>query len=371
VKSSRRYNGNHSYNNRQGQSLGSIAILFMYIAGAIGANGDGAGGGGGGGGGNGSLDEDGSCVADGSTGGGSEDGSKSSKSAGGMIRNAGQTLDSKSTGGGGGSSRYTMDEVVKNGGWGLPPEAHLALDSGTLCNIPKIRAEDWAGSKGIINDEGSPVILVTANTGGAWSGSGGEDAVNANSEFLEICQRKELLRRYSETEVILSSANTFSYDKRHETLQTYLDDLLNPVTLEHVAGKTWYHFGDNKYEEGEWTNFTEHYIRPQFEYDREPFFSFGIGASGSGVPFHTHGAVFAEVLYGRKRWFLTAPRDKPTYNPDATSLRWLTKVKPTLPSSHPLIYDCTLGPGEVLFIGHQWWHATLNIGQTVFISTFI
>eukprot|EP00729_Bicosta_minor_P004294 gene4294-17119_t len=273
------------------------------------------------------------------------------QSAGGMIRNAGQTLDSKSTGGGGGSSRYTMDEVVKNGGWGLPPEAHLALDSGTLCNIPKIRAEDWAGSKGIINDEGSPVILVTANTGGAWSGSGGEDAVNANSEFLEICQRKELLRRYSETEVILSSANTFSYDKRHETLQTYLDDLLNPVTLEH-------------YEEGEWTNFTEHYIRPQFEYDREPFFSFGIGASGSGVPFHTHGAVFAEVLYGRKRWFLTAPRDKPTYNPDATSLRWLTKVKPTLPSSHPLIYDCTLGPGEVLFIGHQWWHATLNIGQT-------
>lgn len=222
MKSSRRYNGNHSYNNRQGQSLGSIAILFMYIAGAIGANGDGAGGGGGGGGGNGSLDEDGSCVADGCTGGGSEDGSKSSKSAGGMIRNAGQTLDSKSTGGGGGSSRYTMDEVVKNGGWGLPPEAHLALDSGTLCNIPKIRAEDWAGSKGIINDEGSPVILVTANSGGAWSGSGGEDAVNANSEFLEICQRKELLRRYSETEVILSSANTFSYDKRFVVYALYL-----------------------------------------------------------------------------------------------------------------------------------------------------
>ena len=51
--------------------------------------------------------------------------------------------------------------------------------------------------------------------------------------------------------------------------------------------------------------------------------------------------------------------------------RWLTEVKPTLPKSHALVYDCTLGPGEVLFIGHQWWHATLNIGQTVFISTFI
>ena len=50
------------------------------------------------------------------------------------------------------------------------------------------------------------------------------------------------------------------------------------------------------------------------EYQRPPFFncssdavgalSFGFGGSGSGVPFHTHGPVFAEVLYGAKvrRW---------------------------------------------------------------------
>jgi hypothetical protein len=145
--------------------------------------------------------------------------------------------------------------------------------------------------------------------------------------------------------------------------------MLGPVTLGHVAGDTWYHFGDNKYEE--WTNFTEHYNRPPYDYDREPFFSFGIGGSGSGVPFHTHGAVFAEVLHGRKRWFLTAPKQEPAYNPDETSLRWLTNVKPTLPVEHPTVYDCTLGPNEILYLDAQWYHSTLNIGQTVFISTFI
>jgi hypothetical protein len=29
--------------------------------------------------------------------------------------------------------------------------------------------------------------------------------------------------------------------------------------------------------------------------------SFGMGGDGSGVPFHRHGHVFAEVLHGHKR----------------------------------------------------------------------
>ena len=164
---------------------------------------------------------------------------------------------------------------------------------------------------------------------------------NPNTEFAELCKRRALLHRYNDTDVILSSANTFSYEKKHVSFQEYLDTMLEPVTLENVAAKTWYHFGDNKYEE--WLNFTDHYTRPAYNYSRDPFFSFGIGASGSGVPFHTHGAVFAEVLYGRKRWFLLEPRAKPTYDPDETSLRWLTSVHPALPKQHPKIYDCTLG----------------------------
>ena len=32
---------------------------------------------------------------------------------------------------------------------------------------------------------------------------------------------------------------------------------------------------------------------------------------------------FAETLYGRKRWFLTAPDVKPEFHPNKTTLQWL------------------------------------------------
>ncbi len=90
------------------------------------------------------------------------------------------------------------------------------------------------------------------------------------------------------------------------------------------------------------------------------------------MPFHTHGAVFAEVLHGAKRWFLTPPGRKPLFSPDETSLRWLHARKHAGAAlAPPPDFDCTLYPGEVLFIDAQWWHSTLNIGDTVFISTFL
>lgn len=36
--------------------------------------------------------------------------------------------------------------------------------------------------------------------------------------------------------------------------------------------------------------------------------------------------VFAEVLHGYKRWFLTPPDYKPIFNPDETSFYWITEV---------------------------------------------
>ncbi len=39
-------------------------------------------------------------------------------------------------------------------------------------------------------------------------------------------------------------------------------------------------------------------------------------------------------------------------------------------SSSPLL-ECVLEPDELLYIPSEWWHATLNIGESVFISTFV
>jgi hypothetical protein len=62
---------------------------------------------------------------------------------------------------------------------------------------------------------------------------------------------------------------------------------------------------------------------PLFQDPREPFFLSGLEARAAACRLHTHGAVFAEVLYGRKRWFVTAPMQRPSFDPQETSFVFL------------------------------------------------
>eukprot|EP00744_Colponema_vietnamica_P025346 GILI01037217.1.p1 GENE.GILI01037217.1~~GILI01037217.1.p1 ORF type:complete len:200 (+),score=43.33 GILI01037217.1:371-970(+) len=196
-----------------------------------------------------------------------------------------------------------------------------------------------------------------------------------------------------------------------------------PQTLEAKGNETWYHFGDNKHDE--WKAVFDLYEQPKkYIYGPYASLSFGLGSSGSGVPFHTHGHVLAEVFTGQKRWWLAPPKHEPLFGPDATSLSWLNEVYPFMMSSEdsdaseeereafsklterhlkaaaegnekiyatdhgkefaltaanarrfppnaPYFYECTVGKGEMLYIPGLWWHSTLNIGQTVFMSVFV
>ncbi|TNN38799.1 JmjC domain-containing protein 8 [Liparis tanakae] len=91
---------------------------------------------------------------------------------------------------------------------------------------------------------------------------------------------------------------------------------------------------------------------------------------GSGVPFHWHGPGFSEVIYGRKRWFLYPPHQEPHFHPNRTTLSWVTETYPLLPEAEAPL-ECTISPGEVLYFPDRWWHATLNLETSVFISTFL
>eukprot|EP00051_Salpingoeca_urceolata_P019200 m.277262 g.277262 ORF g.277262 m.277262 type:complete len:300 (-) comp19372_c2_seq3:36-935(-) len=244
----------------------------------------------------------------------------------------------------------TDDDTVDNGhgGWQLPPVEHMALfpTATDVCNIDRVTPHEWRS-----HTLETPAILMS---------------LPPATEFQSKCTRPSLLESYGNTEVVLSSANAHSYGKQRLPFRDYVASL-QPRQLQDKADTSYYLFGDNDYEV--WDNFTNHYRKPPFAYERDPFFSFGIGGSGSGVPFHTHGSVFAEVLYGTKRWFVTPPHAKPVFHPNETSLVWLHKRDTSIPV--PELLDCTLGPNEVLYLPAQWWHATLNIGETVFISTFI
>ncbi|XP_026536512.1 jmjC domain-containing protein 8 [Notechis scutatus] len=161
----------------------------------------------------------------------------------------------------------------------------------------------------------------------------------------------------------------FSFDAVDLPFQDYVDHLLEPQDLASLGSETLYFFGDNNFTE--WGSLFKKYNPPPFRIPGTTgAYSFGIGGSGSGVPFHWHGPGFSEVIFGRKHWFLYPPEKTPAFHPNRTTLSWFLDTYPSLPPwEKPL--ECTIHPGEVLYFPDHWWHATLNLDTSVFISTFL
>ncbi|XP_052263390.1 jmjC domain-containing protein 8-like isoform X2 [Dreissena polymorpha] len=238
---------------------------------------------------------------------------------------------------------YSQEEAntsqKKNGGWTTLDEERIAQPG--PCNIDRVDISTMTFTqKQFIENYAyhRPVVIVK-----------GTD----NSKFHAMCEKSQLLEKYGHKVVRLSSANTYSYDKRDVELSHYVDHIMRPQTLDRLGnGKCCYN--------------PTPYSLPNLS----AMFSFGVVAAGTGVPFHFHGPGFAEVIYGRKRWFMYPPEKQPAFNPNKTTLHWLMEEYEKLhPSDMPL--ECTIDQGEAIYFPDRWWHGTLNIDTSVFISTFL
>jgi hypothetical protein len=188
-----------------------------------------------------------------------------------------------------------------------------------------------------------------------------------NTGFAFNCTREALLANFGYSQIVLSSANTNSYAKKRTTLAGYITDDLDPQSESRLGNETFYFFGDNNYTE--WQPLFTLYNMPPVRIPRHlETISFGIGAAGTGVPFHFHGPGFAETIFGRKRWFLTPPDSPPSFDGDTSSLSWFLNDYET---SKAQIMECTLGPTDLIYFPDRWWHATLNIDTSVFVSVFL
>ncbi|XP_026887683.1 jmjC domain-containing protein 8 [Electrophorus electricus] len=238
-----------------------------------------------------------------------------------------------------------------NGGWGL--ESSLS-DEGR-CNVD-IRDVNSITHAEFIHEYAytKPVILRD---------------ITDNAKFRLLCTKTNLLREYSDKRVRLSTANTHSYRKVDVQFKDFVKFLLNPQSEDTLGSDTLYFFGDNNFTE--WHSLFEKYKAPPYHLPyTSPAYSFGIAGPGTGVPFHWHGPGYSEVIYGRKRWFLYPPDEAPEFHPNHTTLSWVTHSYPNLELwNRPL--ECTIRPGEVLYFPDRWWHATLNLDTSVFISTFL
>ncbi|KGL76755.1 JmjC domain-containing protein 8, partial [Tinamus guttatus] len=189
--------------------------------------------------------------------------------------------------------------------------------------------------------------------------------------FRALCTKDKLLAAFGERPVRLSTANTYSYRKVDLPFQEYVEHLLKPQDPTALGSDTLYFFGDN--------NFTDTRLWAPCVLAAVCLGKEGSPAaplcpgSGSGVPFHWHGPGYSEVIFGRKRWFLYPPDKAPHFHPNETTLAWLQHTYPTLPpEERPLEtqWERRSLP-QVLYFPDRWWHATLNLDTSVFISTFL
>ena len=143
-----------------------------------------------------------------------------------------------------------------------------------------------------------------------------------------------------------------------------------PQSLNKTGRASLYHFGDNNFEEMQTLFDKYEYPKKYLKLVTRKGFTFGLAGTGTGVPFHTHGAVFAETIYGRKRWFLSEPNKSPKFDKDENMLTYFRGVYSNL-STKDKPLSCVCDVGDLIYVPSNWDHATLNIGQIVFVSIFL
>jgi len=246
------------------------------------------------------------------------------------------------------------NDFLNEGGW-VTHQRDILVDSGP-CNIPIIDATAVSEEKFLSKFAyQTPVLIRNGSIG--------------NNKFRKACEKENLLQDWGHATVTLSSANTHSYGTKDVPLKQYIHHMVGPQNLETLANETYYFFGYNDMEE--WKDFFDLYKIPPYGLPGHTHaLSFGLAGPGSGVPFHFHGPGFAETLHGRKRWFLTPHHVQPEFNPNKTTLKWYFEDYHEI-AKKINIYECTVSPGEIIYFPDRWWHATLNLDTSVFISTFL
>lgn len=95
---------------------------------------------------------------------------------------------------------------------------------------------------------------------------------------------------------------------------------------------------------------------------------FLVGSSMSGINFHSHTDAYNGLVSGRKRWLIYDHRRvrEPPHRAYGT-LRWLREVLPRVAAEEAPL-QCMQEPGDLIYVPQGFWHATINLGQSIGVS---
>ena len=69
-------------------------------------------------------------------------------------------------------------------------------------------------------------------------------------------------------------------------------------------------------------------------------------------------------MYGARHWFLAAPHN--TMNQVQSTFDWLREWQaPPVEERDERVMRCEQRAGDLIYVPQQWWHATLNVQESV------
>lgn len=223
------------------------------------------------------------------------------------------------------------------------------------CNIPRVDLDSSLDEFDELLLPDSPTIFVQRGR---------------NEAMRHFARKEHLMGTHGSLPVTLSSSNTYSHDTEVRTLAEYINGLSNRTAVSD-ASTDFYLFGGNH--GSFWKHLEALYEEPPCRNcalagAKTP----GLGGNCSGVAFHMHGPGFSEVLHGRKLWLLYPPDTYPRhFSPLLSTCEWYARHHSEA-ADDPNLFECSIGPGEVLYFPDRWVHATLNLDDyTFFVSLFL
>lgn len=89
-----------------------------------------------------------------------------------------------------------------------------------------------------------------------------------------------------------------------------------------------------------------------------------LGATNTGLSWHQHSQAYNVAMYGARHWFLAAPHN--TMNQVQSTFDWLREWQAPPPEERDeRVMRCEQRAGDLIYVPQQWWHATLNVQESV------
>lgn len=259
----------------------------------------------------------------------------------------------------------TVFDSDKGAEWDEAPVYDVLLHDLDRCDFPRVEVPNAEALESCKEAGGDCLGLGDDWASKPWIFSGVSDNAHLRKNGPNSVGKAGMIRHWGDREVVVTNKLPNFHDRKTKTFADYVADDMQANQVGQNASDSWYLCGDNY-----WDGLLGSYERPNILGGKDGAVTFGIGGSGSGVPLHKHGAAFSETAFGVKRWFLAPPSSNVRFQPGESTFDWF-RARVAEGSFPEDVQTCSQKPGEVLYTPAGWWHATLNVGDTVFFLDFL